>query len=97
MYRKKRIGSAEIDTMWFCATKKHEAYKVAVLKALTFLASKASLDHLEDLFSKVLQIPNKELDKFVLQLVRAIARRLSGVDLTNLEPFRKRRDDIVYA
>ena len=89
--------------MWFCATKKHEAYRVAVFKALNFLASKATLEHLEDLFSKVQQIPNKELDKFVLQLVRSIARRLSGVappsKTLNLAPrsHLNKREEVVYA
>lgn len=64
--------------MWDCATKKHEAYKVAILKALTFLSTKASLEHLRYLFAKLKSIHMSEIDKFCLQLLRSIARKLSN-------------------
>jgi hypothetical protein len=38
LYSQERIRVEELDIIWDCATKKHEAYKVAVLKALTYLA-----------------------------------------------------------
>lgn len=64
--------------MWECATKKHEAYKVAILKALSFLATKANLEHLRYIYLKLKSLPYPELDKFCLGLLRAIAKRLSG-------------------
>ena len=64
--------------MWECATKKHEAYKVAILKALSFLATKANLEHLRYLYVKLKSLPYPELDKFCLGLLRAIAKKLSG-------------------
>ena len=66
--------------MWECATKKHEAYKVAILKALTFLASRANIEDLKYLFYKLKSIPLPEVDKFCLELVKGIARKLSGDD-----------------
>ncbi len=39
--------------MWDCATKKHEAYKVAILKSLAFLATRANLQDLNYLFQKL--------------------------------------------
>jgi len=39
--------------MWDCATKKHEAYKVAILKALAFLSTKATLQDLHYIFNKL--------------------------------------------
>ena len=56
--------------MWDCATKKHEAYKVAILKALTFLTSMANQEHLQYLFLKIKSLPWTEVDKFSLGLVR---------------------------
>jgi hypothetical protein len=64
--------------MWDCATKKHEAYKVAILKALAFLASKASHEHLQYLFYKLKTLHLTEIDKFCLGLIRSIAKKLSG-------------------
>lgn len=64
--------------MWECATKKHEAYKVAILKALAFLASKASVQDLKYLFLKLKSIPLAEIDKFCLDLIKAIAKKLAG-------------------
>lgn len=66
--------------MWECATKKHEAYKVAILKALTFLASRAKIEDLKYLFNKLKLIPLPEIDKFSLELVKQIAKKLAGDD-----------------
>lgn len=68
--------------IWDCATKKHEAYKVAIIKALTFLSSKFSIEHLSYLFLKVKSLQMNEIDKFCLQLIRNIARRISNSDNT---------------
>lgn len=64
--------------MWECATKKHEAYKVAILKALSFLATKAKIEDLKYLFLKIKSIPMVEVDKFCLDLVKSIAKKLAG-------------------
>lgn len=53
LYSNQRIQEKEIDIMWDCATKKHEAYKVAIIKALTFLSHKFSIEHLAYLFQKL--------------------------------------------
>lgn len=50
LYQNDRIQKKEIDIMWDCATKKHEAYKVAIIKALSNLSQKFSIDHLAYLF-----------------------------------------------
>jgi hypothetical protein len=80
LYFNGRIKIREFDKMWECATKKHEAYKVAILKALTFLATKASIEDLKYLFAKVKLIPLNEVDKFTLELVKAIAKKIVGDD-----------------
>lgn len=53
LYQNNRIKKREIDKIWDCATKKHEAYKVAILKALSFLSKKASLADLNYIFEKL--------------------------------------------
>ena len=78
LYTNGKITKREIDKMWECATKKHEAYKVAILKALAFLATKASVDDLAYLFNKVKSIPLQEVDKFCLDLVKSISKKLVG-------------------
>ena len=64
--------------MWECATKKHEAYKVAILKTFHFLATKASRDDLSYLFLKIKSLPMSEIDKFCIALIKAIAKTLAG-------------------
>lgn len=64
--------------MWECATKKHEAYKVAILKALAFLATKSGIQDLKYLFNKLKLIPLTEIDKFCLDLIKSIAKKLVG-------------------
>ena len=76
--------------MWDCATKKHEAYKVAILKALTFIATKASIEDLKYLFAKVKSIAIPEVDKFCLELIKAIAKKLVGDESLPQIPLKKR-------
>ena len=42
--------------MWECATKKHEAYKVGILKALTYIANISKIEDLQYLFMKMKSI-----------------------------------------
>jgi hypothetical protein len=85
LYQNGRIGTKEFDIIWDCATKKHEAYKVAILKALAFLATKCSIDHLRYLFNKIKSIQMSEIDKFGLQLLRTIARKVSNHESEGIE------------
>lgn len=78
LYQNERIKRKELDKIWECATKKHEAYKVAILKALAFLATKASLDDLGYIFNKLKSLQMNEIDKFSLGLIKAIAKKLAG-------------------
>lgn len=78
LYSNGKITKRELDKMWECATKKHEAYKVAILKALAFLATKANVEHLRYLFGKLKAIPLAEVDKFCLDLIKSIAKKLVG-------------------
>ena len=41
LYANNRLGEEQINMMWDCAMQKHEVYRVAILKALIFLGSKA--------------------------------------------------------
>ena len=50
LYKNGKIKEKEIDIIWDCATKKHEAYKSAILKALTNLTMKVSLEHVNYIF-----------------------------------------------
>ena len=88
MYMNGKIERRELDKMWECATKKHEAYKVAILKALAFLASKASIEDLKYLFLKLKSIPLAEVDKFCLDLIKAIAKKLAGDESHIVSPNR---------
>lgn len=69
--------------MWDCVTKKHEAYKVAMLKALTYLSSKVSTEHIHYLFAKVKSLQMNEIDKFYIGFIRQLARRLSSNEALN--------------
>lgn len=78
LYKNGRLQTKQFDKMWECATKKHEAYKVGILKALTFLATIAKIEDLQYLFGKMKLIPLSEVDKFCLDLTKAIAKKLVG-------------------
>jgi len=77
MYNQGKLGSKELGKMWHVATKKHEAFKAAIFKALTFLASKMAPKELEFLFEKLRAMPNKDHDKLTLGLLKAIAKKLA--------------------
>jgi hypothetical protein len=72
------ISIPEIDLMWDCAVKKHEAYRVAILRAISHLVSKMNPNHLRHLFIKIRDTPLQFTDKFLLNLLKAIAKTTSG-------------------
>lgn len=80
MYSVGKIQTNEIDIIWDCATNKHEAYKAAILKALTNLSSKLSLEHLKYLLLKIKALSFSDIDKFAIGLLRSIARKVSNSD-----------------
>ena len=53
LYNNNRIGEEQLNVMWDCATQKHEAYRIAILKALMFMASKAKSKELRILYLKI--------------------------------------------
>ena len=53
LYTNNKLGVPEFEIMWHIATKKHETFKVAIIKALTHLATKTIPEHTELLFHKV--------------------------------------------
>ena len=63
--------------MWHVATKKHEAFRAVILKALAFLTSVLKPKELRFLFDKLQTLPLKEQDKFSLGLLKAIAKVLA--------------------
>ena len=79
LYQNGRIGIPEFDIMWHCATKKHEVFKVSIIKALTHIAQRTSPEHTEHLFRKIKTISYNEIDKFTLALIKQLAKRLAGV------------------
>lgn len=52
-----RIGEPEIGLMWECASEKHEAYRVAILRAMTHLATKATSKSLRLIFERLKSSP----------------------------------------
>jgi hypothetical protein len=50
LYANDRVGETEISMMWEQAMNKHEAYKIAIFKALIFLASKAKVAEIRFMF-----------------------------------------------
>lgn len=50
LYANNKVGETQINMMWEQAMNKHEAYKIAIFKALIFLASKAKVNEIRFLF-----------------------------------------------
>ena len=63
--------------MWECAIQKHEAQKVAIMKAFIFLASKMKHAELKYLFEKIKSTSLTNTDKFLMHLLKTIARSIS--------------------
>ena len=78
LYNNNRIGEEQINLMWDCANQKHEAYKIAILKALMFLASKVKSKELRLLYMKIKMAPLNHVDKFLMHLLKTIAKNISS-------------------
>ena len=53
LYRQGELTERELQKMWHIATKKHEAFKVSIMRALIFMASKMAPKELNFLFGKL--------------------------------------------
>lgn len=63
--------------MWECAMTKHEVYRVALLKTFAFLGSKAKAQELKLIFNKIKSTPLNHTDKFIMRLLKTIAKNIS--------------------
>jgi hypothetical protein len=72
--------------MWHIATKKHEAFRQAIFRALTFLAGKClTCSEIRCLFYKIKTVAVKDHDRASLALLKAIAKRLAASDKPRIE------------
>ena len=65
--------------MWDFAMQKHEVYKVAIMKALINLAQKVKCNELKIMFQKIKQQPLNQTDKFLMLLLKTIAKNIAQV------------------
>ena len=72
----KAIGEKEIGLMWECASEKHEAYRVAILKAMNHIAARADSKGMRHIFER-LKGNELALDKSQLVLLRTLAKSAS--------------------
>jgi len=79
LYNNDRIGEEQINMMWDFAMQKHEVYKVAIMKALNKLAQKVKCNELNLMFQKIKQQPLNQTDKFLMLLLKTIAKNISQV------------------
>ena len=80
--------------MWDCAMKKHEVYKISIIKIIIFLASKAKLPELRHLYDKVKETPLNHLDKWLVLLLKTLAKTLA-LSLDSDGGKRKRMEEIL--
>lgn len=79
LYQHGELKERELHKMWHIATKKHEAFKVSVMRALNFMAARMAPKELNFLFNKLQVLQLREHDKFSLALLKAIAKALAPV------------------
>jgi hypothetical protein len=73
-----RLKETELLQMWHIATKKHEAFRHAIFKALTYLAGKClTFGEIRCLFIKLKTVAVKDHDRASLALLKAVAKRLA--------------------
>mmetsp|Transcript_14933 Transcript_14933/g.23136 ORF Transcript_14933/g.23136 Transcript_14933/m.23136 type:complete len:381 (+) Transcript_14933:634-1776(+) len=77
LYNTGHLKANQLDLMWEGAMKKHEAYKTATLKMIIYVASKARLPELRHLFDKVKETPLNQVDKFIVILLKTIAKNIA--------------------
>jgi len=77
LYTSGRIQEAQLEQMWNVATKKHEAFKAVIFKALAFLTSVLKPKELRYLFERVRGMPLKDHDASSLALLKAISKVLA--------------------
>lgn len=53
LYQQGELNERELQKMWHIATKKHEAFKVSIMRALIFMASRMAPKELTFLFNKL--------------------------------------------
>lgn len=78
LHRNNRLGEKELEKMWHVATKKHEAFRIAVLKSLSLLVSKAlRLPELRFLLEKLRLMNYKDHSRNSLDLLKSILSKLA--------------------
>lgn len=78
LHRNNRLGEKELEQMWHVATKKHEAFRIAVLKSLSLLVSKTlKLSELRFLFEKLRVMNYKDHNRNSLDLLKSILTKLA--------------------
>lgn len=77
LYLNGRIGEEQLNMMWQCAMQKHEVYRVAILKALIFLASIVRSQELRFIYEKVRSLPANQIDKFMMLLLKTMAKNVA--------------------
>jgi hypothetical protein len=71
LHKNGRLGEPELNQMWHVATKKHEAFRHAIFKGLTHLATKClKIEEIRLLFTKVKLMSNKHHDKSSLAFLK---------------------------
>ena len=77
LYKHGELTERELQKMWHIATKKHEAFKLSIMRALIFMASRMAPQELNFLFGKLQAMQLREHDKSSLALLKAIAKALA--------------------
>ena len=70
------ISERELEIIWDCAIKKHDTYRISILKSLTSISIKFSTDHVKYIQNKITQLRFKEMDTFVLGLLKSLLRNV---------------------
>lgn len=89
LYQEGDLSERELQKMWHIATKKHEQFRVSIMRALNFMAARMRPKELRFLFNKLQNLQLREHDKFSLVLVKAIAKALAP---TQKESQKSQRD-----
>lgn len=78
LHKHERLTESELNLIWHVATKKHEAFRNAVFKCLTFLVGKSfNLPILRFLFEKIKLIAYKDHNRCSLDLLKSLLMKLA--------------------